>query len=282
MSRLHHLTLASALVLLTPSTLAADEGGRRVVPAGDAFLTLDCVIEADTSVEVGTRAEGIVDTLYVERGDRVEAGQALVDLDAAVELADLALARARAEKEAELNAKAASLALSERRAARNERLAASRAISIEAADEGETEAALAALELEQARKAARVAGLEAERARLRLEQRTIRSPIDGVVVERFLSPGELATDEPILRLARIDPLRVEVIVPAEHFGDIARGSRAEVLPEAPFEGARPATVAIVDGLIDAASGTFGVRLELPNPEHAIPAGLGCQVRFPTL
>ena len=31
--------------------------------------------------------------------------------------------------------------------------------------------------------------------------------------------------------------------------------------------------------IDAASGTFGVRLELPNPEQAIPGGLHCQVRF---
>jgi multidrug efflux pump subunit AcrA (membrane-fusion protein) len=38
-------------------------------------------------------------------------------------------------------------------------------------------------------------------------------------------------------------------------------------------------VIVVDPVVDAASGTFGVRLELPNPEHAIPAGLKCRVRF---
>ena len=38
-------------------------------------------------------------------------------------------------------------------------------------------------------------------------------------------------------------------------------------------------VTVVDQVFDAASGTIGVRLELPNPGYAIPAGLKCQVRF---
>jgi HlyD family secretion protein len=38
-------------------------------------------------------------------------------------------------------------------------------------------------------------------------------------------------------------------------------------------------VAIVDPLIDGPSGTFGARLLLPNPDHDLPAGLRCQVRF---
>jgi multidrug efflux pump subunit AcrA (membrane-fusion protein) len=40
-----------------------------------------------------------------------------------------------------------------------------------------------------------------------------------------------------------------------------------------------ASVSIVDRVIDAASGTFGVRFDLPNPDLAIPSGLHCQVRF---
>jgi len=282
-ARTTRLALAAGLILAPPVALA-DDTPNAAPPRATASGTLpafDCVIEADSTVDVGTRIEGIVDTLYVERGDRVEAGQALADLDASLERADLALALARADREAELEAKAASLSLSERRAERNLRLAETRAISLEAKDEGETGAMLAAFDLEQTRQAALVSGLEAQRARTLLEQRTIRSPIDGVVVDRLMSPGELATDQPLLRLARIDPLRVEVIVPAEHFGAIQRGMQAEILPEAPIQGQHPATVAIVDGLIDAASGTFGVRLELPNPDHAIPAGLGCQVRFQT-
>jgi membrane fusion protein (multidrug efflux system) len=39
-------------------------------------------------------------------------------------------------------------------------------------------------------------------------------------------------------------------------------------------------VTIVDQVFDAASGTIGIRLELPNSDYALPAGLKCQVRFP--
>lgn len=41
-----------------------------------------------------------------------------------------------------------------------------------------------------------------------------------------------------------------------------------------------ARVTVVDRVVDAASGTFGVRLALPNPGHRIPAGLKCKVRLP--
>jgi multidrug efflux pump subunit AcrA (membrane-fusion protein) len=40
-----------------------------------------------------------------------------------------------------------------------------------------------------------------------------------------------------------------------------------------------AKVTLIDQVIDAASGTIRVRLELPNPENAIPAGLRCYVTF---
>ncbi len=46
--------------------------------------------------------------------------------------------------------------------------------------------------------------------------------------------------------------------------------------DAPVGGSYPAKVVIVDQVIDAASGTFGVRVELPNPKLELPAGLKCQ------
>ncbi len=55
---------------------------------------------------------------------------------------------------------------------------------------------------------------------------------------------------------------------------------ATVLPEEPVGGEHRAEVTVVDRVVDAASGTFGVRLELPNPDYAIPAGLKCRVEFP--
>ena len=52
-------------------------------------------------------------------------------------------------------------------------------------------------------------------------------------------------------------------------------------PEAPFEGEYEAIVTIVDRVVDAASGTFAVRLELPNENGRLPAGLKCSVSFPS-
>jgi hypothetical protein len=52
-----------------------------------------------------------------------------------------------------------------------------------------------------------------------------------------------------------------------------------VQPEAPVAGSYPAIVAVVDRVVDAASGPFGVRLELPNPDYRLPAGLTCKARF---
>ena len=124
-----------------------------------------------------------------------------------------------------------------------------------------------------------LAKLEHLQALERLKRRTIRSPISGVVIERPMSPGEVVDDEIILRLAQIDPLRVEIVLSAESFGSIHPGTKVAVIPEIPGDEVQTASVTIVDRVIDAASGTFGARLELPNPQGSIPSGLHCQVRF---
>jgi hypothetical protein len=81
-------------------------------------------------------------------------------------------------------------------------------------------------------------------------------------------------------MAEIDPLNVEVIIPVALYGNIHVGSKGEVFPEKPISGKYTATVKVVDKVVDAASGTFGVRLTMPNPGGKIPAGIKCRVKFP--
>ena len=122
--------------------------------------------------------------------------------------------------------------------------------------------------------------LELKQAVAVLEQRRIISPFDGIVVERVLSPGEYVTEQShVFSVAKTDVLHVEVFVPIELFGKITTGMRATVRPEQPVGGQHTAKVAIVDPTIDSASGTFGVRLELPNSDRALPAGLKCRINF---
>jgi len=113
----------------------------------------------------------------------------------------------------------------------------------------------------------------------KLEMKIIRSPVDGVVVKVDLSAGEYVGEKQIMTIAQIDPLNVEVVVPVSEYGTIKKGMLAEVRPESPVGGVYTGKVMIVDRVVNAASGSFGVRVELPNPNLAIPSGLRCNVKF---
>lgn len=250
-----------------------------LVSPGATAVVLDGLIEPYVVVNVGSGVPGILETVDVDRGDFVRKGQVLATLQSGVERATMELARARAEMEAAVKAKQAHLDFSIRKQHRAQELYKKEALPFSEMDEVETNKTLAERELQQALENKQLAELEYRRAIEVLNRLTMRSPIDGVVVERFLSPGDYVEDQPIMKLAQIDPLNVEVIVPVTLFGSIKVGMRAKVRPEPPLKGLYTVKVKIVDRVIDAASGTFGVRLELPNPDHHLPAGLKCKVIF---
>jgi RND family efflux transporter MFP subunit len=249
--------------------------GPVVVEAAD----LDCLIQAYELVGVASPVEGLVEQITVDRGDLVEQGQVLVTLESAAEKAVLAVARARAELEAAIKSNQVRLDFGVRRFDRTQDMFKKDLIPLKEMDEAETAKILGELGLLEAHENRRLAELDLQRASVALALRTIRSPITGVVVERLLSPGEFVGQAAILKIARIDPLRVEVFVPVAMLGRIRLGMRGEVRPESPVNGVYEAQVTVVDRVVDAASGTFGVRLELPNPDYRLPAGLKCKVRF---
>ena len=186
---------------------------------------LDCLIEPFVLVTISSPEVGLLKSVNVDRGDMVEEGQVIAELDSRLEAATGAVNHARAKLT-------------------NERLA----------------------------------GLELRKATAEVARRTIVSPITGVVLERSLSTGEFAKQDPIVKLAQLDPLRVEVFVPVSLLNKMHVGMEAQVFPEAPVGGTYAAKVTVVDKVLDAASGTFGVRLELPNPDYKLPAGLRCKIR----
>jgi RND family efflux transporter MFP subunit len=250
------------------------------LPAGAAAIPdQDCVIEPHTVVDLASAVEGIVESVEVARGDLVERDQVLVRLDAGVERAAVDYARARAAASAQVRAGEANASFAQRRAGRVGVLYEQKVVSSDQMDEAATQTRLTRAQAEQAGENQRLAQLELRQAQENLARHIIRSPIRGVVVQDYLSPGESVKDKPILRLAEIDPLRVEVIVPVAYFGAIVPGQSATVRPEAPREGNFQAKVSIVDRVADAASGTFRVRLSLPNADYSLPSGLKCRVEF---
>ena len=242
--------------------------------------SFDCVIEPNAVVDVGSGVEGVLDKVLVEHGDLVRQGQPIAQLESSLQEVAVRIATIQSDNDSIIQTNQARVDFGTRRLARTKELFESEISSLSELDEAETSKLLAELDLEEAKKAKEVAQLDLERAQAELALRTIVSPISGVVMERFHSVGELVARTPIMKLAQVDPLRVEVFVPVSLVGNIQVGMMADVQTEVPVGGtSRPATVTVVDQVADAASGTFGVRLSLPNPDNQLQAGLKCQIQF---
>lgn len=247
-------------------------------PAG-AAQALGCQIEADHIVEVGSPVVGIVERINTERGERVSKGQLLIVLRDEVERAALGAASSRAKSNADLQAAIANANFNRERRLRAEDLFRQQFISQQALDQARTDADLADQKLAQAHEQREVSRQDREVAAAQLALRFIRSPIDGVVAERYVSPGERVDDKPLLRIAKVDPLRVQLVVPVAMYRQVQKGAIATVIPELPGTPAVSARVTMIDKVVDPASNTFRVHLELPNPDGALPAGLRCKAEF---
>lgn len=247
-----------------------------LLPAAALAQALGCLIEPFRVSEVGSPIIGVIESTAVERGEHVRAGQVLATLRADVERQSLAVAQSKAQAVGELRAAEANADLARQKLARAKDLADKQFISSQALEQARAEAMVAENRLAQAREQRDVYAREHELAQAQLGQRTIRSPISGVVVERYLSPGERVEEKPIYRIATVNPLRVEVVLPAAAYAAVRQGMHVTVVPEFPGAGPRQATVTLVDRVIDGASNTFRVRMELPNADMALPAGLRCK------
>lgn len=240
----------------------------------------DCVMEPQQTVKLATEAVGVLAQLLVDRGDVVRKGQVLGKLDDSVEAADLALARVRATNDHEMAGAQSRLAFLKRKYGRANQLVGDNIVSRATTDEAESDMNVAESQLRIAELNMSIAQLQVNEAQATLQRRSIVSPVDGIVTERLLQPGEYRNDQsPILSLAQIDPLRIETFVPVAYFSRIHPGMKADVLPQLPDAKPLRATTAIVDRVMDAASGTFGVRLAMPNPDLSLPVGVKCHVRF---
>jgi len=267
-------------ILLSIFVVTAATSGSEAAPK-KKMSDVDCVIEPHMTVELSSPVAGILDEVSVKRGDRVQEGQVVARLKSGVEEAGVKFAEAEAQTKTEIRTAEERFELSKRNLERANGLFQKKMISKNEQDEAETTAIIAELEVLRANEASQLDQLKLFRAIEILKLRSITSPINGVVVERFKSPGEYIEEQPVLKLAQLDPLNVEVIVPLAWFGKIKPGMQAKIMPEKPVGGTHIAEVKIVDPVVDAASGTLGIRLELPNPQYLIPAGLRCDIKFLT-
>jgi RND family efflux transporter MFP subunit len=254
-----------------------------VMSGAAGAASFECLIEPNQVVEVRSPTEGLIDKIFVKRGDRISEGQVLIKLESSVEQSAADMAKFRSQMEGRITSARNRLEYATKKLSRTQEMQRQNFASVQAADEAETEKRIAESELRDAIENQDLAKHDYQHAMDLLSRRVVRSPLKGVVVDRMLNPGDLADagKKPIMKLAQIDPLLVEVSLPLDAYGKLRVGMTGKVTPEG-MSGSVSALVTVVDSVFDSASGMFGVRLEIKNRQGSIPGGIRCKVEFAAL
>jgi RND family efflux transporter MFP subunit len=221
---------------------------------------------------ISARAPGIVAERFGEIGDRVKAGDVLVEIDApevrqALDRAKAAVAQVEAR-----------LVLAKVTFDRAKTLVPKQYLPEQTLDDRRAAVDTASADLEAAKAEVR-----------RLEQiqgfQTLRAPFDGVIIARQVERGDrvggdgASTTAYLYNIARLEKLRIEVDVPQSLALKIVPGIEAKMiyteLPGKSFE----ARVDRTSQAVDAASSTMRAELLMDNPGLQLPAGLNVQVAF---
>lgn len=233
------ITLFATIMLIQSNNINAEE---------ITMSTLGCMLEPSKKVQISSPVPGVLDKVSVKRGDIIKKGETLFRLKAGVESEAVQLAKVRAD-------------FAKRKFQRNKDLYDQDILTAHERDEIETELLIAKSELRLKQQ--------------ELALRKVSSPINGVVVNRYNNKGEYVSYDPILSLATLDPLHVDLLLPSNYFGQIIVDQELIIKPESNIIDSSKAKVIIVDPLIDSASGTFRVQLVMNNPDNKIPAGIRC-------
>jgi len=260
------LAMALACVALGRETVETATARAITVPSHD--------------VQLSSEASGIITKVLVKEGDRVKEGQPLIQLDTQIRAASLKISEQRAKSVARIESAKANLEV-KAVALKRQLLLQKKGVASQAeVDEADFEHKYAQSLLVVAQEEKVVQGLEVERDRTVVEKMTIHSPLTGIVMRRLRDVGEGSHDyEPLMEIVVVDVLHVLAHVPPEVASRLAPGATGKLVLEIAPETVHECKVLVVDPVVEAASGTVRVKLELDNREGNVSAGSKGNITF---
>jgi RND family efflux transporter MFP subunit len=235
-------------------------------------------LEPKFFAEVKTQIPGLVKQVWVTEWVRVKKGTPLAMIDVAeteatVKRTEAAIKSARANlAQTEVAAKRA-----DRELARALKLKEAGLATQQAVDDAETESAAAATRIEASRAGIRVAEEEHRQAKLRQAKGMVYSPINGVVAQRDVNVGDLASDaaaaKAIFKIVDNRLLNLTFTVPAAEMARVKVGQRllftTDGIPGKIFEG----RIMYVNPEVQAADRSLKVIAEVKNEPEVLKGGL---------
>jgi RND family efflux transporter MFP subunit len=230
------------------------------------------VVSADRYISIGVRVAGRIDRYLVEEGDRVQAGDALVQLDPRDYEA------AVASGEANLRLAQANADLKAKQLARARQLGSTGVISRDELDLRRAEADVAAAQVGQA-------SAELTQARVALDYTTLRAPRRGVILAKQKEVGEIAVpggfagSGDLIRMANLDDLRGQVDITESELAKIRLEQRAELVPDAYPDRRYRARVVKLYPQVDRQKGTLRVEVQIEAPDDFLWPDMSARITF---
>lgn len=220
--------------------------------------------EPYADIQLAASEMGTLDAIRVVEGDTVKAGEVIASLDDRVLKASLKVAAMAAKAVGEVDSAEASLAVRENEYQKLTELFGRRHASQRELDRVEGDLKVARARLEIAKEEGAVRQLEHDRILAQLQQRKIVSPIDGAVVEVMKETGEFVSpsDPVVARIVQLDPMLVAFSVPVTQRNLLAKNQ--PVLMTVGTATEVSGRIEFVSPIADASSGTFRVKVVLPN------------------
>ena len=239
------------------------------------------VTEPYRRVAVASSETGIIETLAVSIGDRVEAGALLASLESKEHQAVLELAKHHVGSKGRLDAALAEAQLRHARLRKLEELGRDGFAHADELQRARTEADVADAHTRTILEDQNARSLELKKIEAQLENRQIRAPRSGVIVEILKQPGEFVApvDPQIIVLAVLDQLLATFSVPQEQTLEMKNGDRMYVRFDGvldPVEG----RIEVIAPTIDAESNTRRIQVLIKNQDYKLLSGARCQLELP--
>jgi RND family efflux transporter MFP subunit len=243
-------------------------------------------LESSARFTVAAKVGGLVQSVMVDLGDRIEQGQIIARID------DAELVQAVTQAEADLAVRRAELArarsdlsLAEREFERGEQLR-ERGIAAESQlDEisARLGSAQASLQLAEAQVSRAESALVLRRIELGYAQVTAawsENAASGSVAERYQDPGNtVEANAPIISVVSLDPLKAVVTVTERDYSGLRIGQRAELTTDGAPGRAFEATILRIAPVFSQTSRQARIELSVPNPEGLLRPGMFARVRI---
>ena len=218
-----------------------------------SFYSTTATLEAPQEANVVSRISGLIESIAVEEGDRVQKGQVLAVIDSK-------------RQQYDLNRSEAEVKIIEQELNRLKKMNNKEFISADsmAKLEYNLQAAIAKKDL----------------AELQVKESRVVSPIDGIIAKRYVKAGNMAQEfSDLFYIVNQDELHGIVHLPEQQLTSLKLGQEAQVFNNQQSKNAIHAKVLRISPIVDPQSGTFKVTLAVPNQDARLKAGMFTRVEL---